>query len=822
MNEVNVLQHMLAATKRATTAVVLTHNIDFMFAQAILVNRLRKCGAPRLTVFADAGCAAGSFARQSEIANLVGRSFRVVPVDLGTGRRFHPKAVFLAGSDGARLAVGSGNLGHGGWSGNREIWTHFDFPGDGGPAIAAFRDYLEHVCGLAGASGPVHASVLEPFRTETWAADLPEPDGLLSVPAGTMLLDQILGGFDETPSSLDLLAPYFDSEGVALCEVANRTKVAIRVLIQHGRAGLSSPAAARLPGFAQILGIAPRDEQRQTIHAKIYAAHYPDRVVVIAGSANCSRAALLSTNSGNAELMAISQLSIQEYDQLLESLEISEGPPDLPDVAPNENWDAIENPAVRILSASFDNGTLTISCRFAAEAPTQISVILSTLATVATRNETGCYEIEVSDPGSRLWVGIDTEEGPIRSAPMWIDHEAELQIGRPELNVQASLDGNEGTISSDGLIDIFTLVVEHYNSPVPWAGAATRKPGGLQVEYDVGDVFSEGFGQRSYVPIAGGGYFKTDEWSLMNDYFRAGGRLSRDKDGDDPADIADPDPPDAEEPSKRSQPLEPSQIQKLGRLIDKAVKSMSSMTFLESRPPTRLAADIRTVALLLAIARRRTGMDKAKVDTASARLFHTLFVGSEDGRALLDLYIERHPEAMDLMRSSDLTAAMTLWIADLIKKPEAEPWFEFAASRLAAEHLWLAQGRDDVLDSLERLSVHVESLADALPDFWVSWIRSGVAIKGLIDSLVNPSAKPATVIRSRVSRGEIVWVGGQFAVTLGDFDRAGSGQFRLLRDARVAKFKGERAVPILDIVSVLDLSANMIDTIKRILIPGSV
>jgi hypothetical protein len=168
MNEINVLQRMVDATMRATTAVVLTHNIDFMFAQAILVNRLRKSGAPRLTVFADAGCAAGSFTRQSEIADLVGRSFRVVPVDLGVGRRFHPKAIFLAGPDGARLAVGSGNLGHGGWSGNREIWTYFDYPGDGGPAIAAFRDYLGEVCELAEASEPVRATVLEPFRSEAW------------------------------------------------------------------------------------------------------------------------------------------------------------------------------------------------------------------------------------------------------------------------------------------------------------------------------------------------------------------------------------------------------------------------------------------------------------------------------------------------------------------------------------------------------------------------------------------------------------------------------------------------------------------------------
>jgi hypothetical protein len=821
MNEINVLQNMVDATKRATTAVVLTHNIDFMFAQAILVNRLRKSGAPRLTVFADAGCAAGSFTRQSEIANLVGRSFRVVPVDLGVGRRFHPKAIFLAGPDGARLAVGSGNLGHGGWSGNREIWTHFDYPGDGGPTIAAFRDYLGEVCELAGASEAVRATVLEPFRSEAWAADLPEPDGLLTLPADTPLMDRLLAEFYGPPSSFDMLAPYFDAEGVAVGELAARLNVPMRVLIQHGKEGLSSPAAANLPASVRILGVAPIEEQRQTIHAKLYAALYADRVVLVAGSANCSRAALLCRQNGNAELMAVSRLTVGEYEDLLSGIQISDGPPDLPQLAPNEDWDVIENPPVRVLSASFEGGVMTVRCAFAGVvAPSQIRVVLNTHTLVAVASEGGAYSADVSDPGSRLWVEIDTAAGSARSAPMWIDHEAELRIGRPELNVQAKLSGNEGPISSDGLIDIFTLVVEHYNSPVPWTGKGSRKTAAPAVEYNLGDVFSDGFGRRSYAPVSGAGYFTTDEWTLMNDYFRVGGSTRHAKDPSDPPEDPDGDPPEPKEPPTPSKPLEPTQVQKLGRLIDKAVTSMSSMAFLESRPPARLAADIRTAALLLAIARRREGMNKAKVDAASAKLFHALFAGSNGSRPRLDLYVEGNPEAPNLMQSSDLTAAMTLWIADLLNKPEAGPWFGFAATRLAALHPWLTQGKEDRLESLERLSVHVASLAEALPDFWVSWVRGGAAVKALMDSLVDPSAFLGAITRSRVYRGEIVWVGGQFAVAQADYDRKANAQFYLLLDARLAKFVGERAVPIVDVVDKIDLPEIKIDTIKRILAPA--
>lgn len=119
-----------------------------------------------------------------------------------------------------------------------------------------------------------------------------------------------------------------------------------------------------------------------------------------------------------------------------------------------------------------------------------------------------------------------------------------------------------------------------------------------------------------------------------------------------------------------------------------------------------------------------------------------------------------------------------------------------------------------------RLSVHVARLAEALPDFWVSWVRGGAAVKALMDSLVDPSAFLGAITRSRVYRGEIVWVGGQFAVAQADFDRKANAQFYLLRDARLAKFMGARAVPIVDVVDKIDLPEIMIDTIKRILAPA--
>src|SRR5262249_39299022 len=163
----NVLDWATSKVQSATTAVVLTHNIDFLFIESILLSRLRQVGHPRLTIFADAGCAAATYDQQHRLITGLGTRYRVVPIDLGPGRRFHPKAFFLAGKSNAALAVGSGNLTHGGWSANREIWSDFDTDDEPGLApIAAFRTYLQQVLGLSPIPEIVEEQVLSAFSPQ--------------------------------------------------------------------------------------------------------------------------------------------------------------------------------------------------------------------------------------------------------------------------------------------------------------------------------------------------------------------------------------------------------------------------------------------------------------------------------------------------------------------------------------------------------------------------------------------------------------------------------------------------------------------------------
>src|SRR5262249_18436019 len=115
MSEANVVEHVCRTVKKAHTAIVLTHNIDFLFVESLVIPHLRAIGSPQLTIFADAACAANCYQTQEMLVSKLGSRYRVVPIDLGQARRFHPKALFVAGNDSASLAVGSGNTTYGGW-----------------------------------------------------------------------------------------------------------------------------------------------------------------------------------------------------------------------------------------------------------------------------------------------------------------------------------------------------------------------------------------------------------------------------------------------------------------------------------------------------------------------------------------------------------------------------------------------------------------------------------------------------------------------------------------------------------------------------------
>jgi len=160
---------LLAGQKDLTHVFVTTFNIDFIFIENVLLRALRKCGHPSLTVFADADEVATTFASQGRWVSRIGRRYRVVPIRMEPGFRFHPKAVMLAGTENAALFIGSGNLTFGGMRQNDELWLRFESAQDGTGPIAAFKELADACLKRAPFPGPVRAELADAFDPEVHA-----------------------------------------------------------------------------------------------------------------------------------------------------------------------------------------------------------------------------------------------------------------------------------------------------------------------------------------------------------------------------------------------------------------------------------------------------------------------------------------------------------------------------------------------------------------------------------------------------------------------------------------------------------------------------
>ena len=113
-------------------------------------------------------------------------------------------------------------------------------------------------------------------------------------------------------------------------EFAELGAAEVRVMLQPKRAGLSQDIVAALPDGIRLrsIDLAAEDARHKFIHAKAYAFETGIGSFVAAGSANCSRAALMADASwGNAELMAISYLTVEEINDFWSGYTLTDSPP---------------------------------------------------------------------------------------------------------------------------------------------------------------------------------------------------------------------------------------------------------------------------------------------------------------------------------------------------------------------------------------------------------------------------------------------------------------------------------------------------------------
>lgn len=805
----------ISSAKKVTNAIVLTHNIDFVFVQTVVLAALRRSGQPTLTIFADAGCAAESFTHQRPVLTGLGMRYRVVPVAMEPGFRFHPKAVFLSGEDSATLLVGSGNLTFGGWRENAEIWLDYESERDGTAPFHAFKSYLTEILSRVPLPDSVSAEIDEAFnpQSRSWAAREPVGEGRLvgRVGTGTSLLNRTLDVAGGDPvDELIVCAPYFDENGIALQQLVTRTGANRSVVLcQPDRTTLTlqswepSASQATLQRADFMRTNVAGDERSAFMHVKFYAFVRDQEVLVLAGSANCSRAALTTTGwVGNAELQGVRTLTLTEFeDEFLGELTLSSDDILLQAKPAQDTKDeSAQRAELRILAARYDTRTLLVA--YSPPGATILECKVDETSREFTRAEKGILYISSGEKPRVVSVRAQLDGAIIDSAPAWIDHERDLRSTARGRSLADSIRTRmqPGELNASGWAEVMQVFCKHL-SYMPILQVGQRISSGpddesnsLETEFTAPDVFSAsycapklttnsisvtptGVSQSQSIPqlllrwlqvVAD----ETEEESEVSE-----GREEGDEDTETSVDQPEALPKSA--PKERPPESEVSERNKrrIETLLSHLEDVMTSPEFLEERSPEYLAVDIKIASALLRLGLREGWVQRQRFFDLTHRIWSAMFFSSDPQRDVgwLEYRAARSEDRSAFiadMHSPELSAALLGWklAAETDEALPEAARLELAAVLAVARLPWLWQGNDisRIAEELSLLLSHtvgpgvvLEELLREAEAEWSLLLRRGQAL-----ALMERAIRHMRVdeLRDRIrddelNPGDLLWQG---------------------------------------------------------------
>ena len=861
---------VISSARNVTNAVVLTHNIDFVFMQSVVLSAFRRCGHPTITIFADSMCAADSFAQQEAVLTDLGVRYRVVPVAMGTGFRFHPKAVLLTGEQEGTLFVGSGNLTFGGWRENAEVWTRFDSDSDGAGPFHAFRRYLEEVLTHVVLSEAVTHEVEEAFNpsSKSWLSTGASDDGGLigRIGSGPPLLEQMLAVSGGDPvEELYVCSPYFDNGGIALQQlVASVGARRATILCQAGRTALRQqawePTAARArlqnidyrhPGFA--------DRVRSAfVHAKFYGLRRLDDVVVIAGSANCSRAALtLQGNVGNAELMAVRVLTPQAFEEeFLGEFYISSEPVVLPDELPGENDEEAPGTTLRILAARFEAGCLLIGYAPSSAAVTEC-LVDGTSAPFAVPDN-GVISVSCGSDPKLVSIRARLNDKLIDSETAWIDLERQLRATAHGRSLADSFRARvqAGEWTADGWAEVLDVFCKHL-AYMPAVRASVGAPRAERdstsdgPEFTAADVFADGYQapkiDRLWPPTGIGrdGQLHSLQHLLLRWFGIEASEPEEESDIDDGEDQNSAEVVDQPErlPTAPASDdiLTDRSVRRIARIVDQLEEAMTSSQFISERSPDYLAIDLKVASALLGVGLRKGWIERGRFFELTHSIWSSLFFARAHGEVGWLEYrasVAEDTEAfVRSMRSASLSAALIGWYLAALSPGSWSPElarFTFSAALAVGRLPWLWYGgkQEDIEKELAVLLAHTidgeleneERIRWAEAE-WERLTQRGQALRYLEAAIRDARID---IIRKRIRidelpPGEVLWQGSAgFCVVLRRCSRSGTDHVPVLKlqgEVEPANFRATATVPIRGLLdeTVIPRTPDFGDVPRRVL-----
>lgn len=817
---------VIADEKDITNVIVLTHNIDLVFVQNMVLPALRKCGHPTLTIFADAECAAETYEAQHMALDSIGRRYRVAPISMQPGFRFHPKAILLSGQEKGVLLVGSGNLTFGGWRENAETWCRFDTDADGTAPFASFRDYLYSVTSLAALKADPEVEVAEAFDGETraWAVDMEPPGGLFGRAGNqTSLLEQMQAEIGEQRiNEIFVCSPYFDPTGEALKDFHQTFGSSLKVAVQNRRTGMTADCAKALGDIISLDAVDFHHENHENqvrqafIHSKWYGFKTAESVFVFAGSANCSQAALtIPGRRGNAELMTRAVLRPEDFEQYFTSeLEFVDIPPELPRADPEEQTETTPGDYIRCTAARLDQSVIQIA--YAGSAGVTISkAYINNQERPFSQLSDGTILInEISFADRHICLEGASNAGIMLSNKLWIDHENELRTSARKRSVidavRSKVQAHNWNIGAwNEIMNVFYKNLKYLpentgkNRQDPTGG---KKESSDDKKYTATDVFRSDFGSADFSSMIDRQVSTAKDriTSLRQLLVRWFGLAGEGDEGH----VDTPEPESKNESEDEEAVDRPASLLSGGKspaaerqadisekerkraqdTLDTVVKTMTSEDYACKRPPELLSIDLRFAAILLQVGLREEWINSQEFFSATHKIWSAFFFHASKtaprGWLAYRCQTAEDPEAFKSNFASPMLAgALVSWALAAPpreKKPE-HGLFYLAYLLSIARFPWIwAQDLGAVAEALKEILANStknldSTLIEKVESGWTQMMREGYALYKFECAVGNATPKN---LKNRISQrivnsGEVLWQGEKtgFCIAMKKFSR---------------------------------------------------
>ena len=682
----------ISREKNVHSIIVLTHNIDFIFIQTVVLKFLKKMGSPSLTIFADAQCVQESYENQKMIIHGLGKRYRVVSVSLDRSYdRFHPKAVLLSSHDKASLYVGSGNLTFGGWRQNAEIWNRYTTQEDGTSVFNSFKDYLDGMIKRLPYTNNISNTINNAYNKETapWSINMESSAGLIGrINTKASLLEQMKEYVDVECDKLIVQSPYFDKEGKTIKQLNKLFQPkSIEILAQNRHSELTEEIVSTLDDNVSITPTNfthhAHDKPKQAfIHAKYYAFVYENKAIVFSGSANCSQAALALSNVkiGNAELMSVKEMSLADFNaQYYDDIEkVVEFTPKKQIEDEESDHETLHDKPAQIHSAQFEYKHIKVAVTIHEDYQLVSSKVDDTIYKVTQIQENLLHIEGFENEPNKLCLLLKNRQTDeiIYSDEIWIDDERELSTSAKTRSlsdfVQTSSELSWNHNAFGDLLKVFNEHLAHTpKRDDAHALGNTKTHDKVRTTFNPSDVFVDNYNFTS-LHSSGSNKYAFDINSILRQYLGLYNQHVDDNKVEltqeelqeqldkDSVDLGS----DTSAKSDTKTTIDAQGRKKIKKLIETLVTAFTNEEIVTNRPLTLLLDDLKVASIILRMGLSNEWVTQEEYFDTSYTLWTEFFFSCslDESRGYIDLKLDQEDIDIEELYSAELSASMLTWL----------------------------------------------------------------------------------------------------------------------------------------------------------------